>query len=416
VGPLERVLIVNTSDVGGGAEGVAMAMLDGFPGLGTDAWLAVGRKESDHPRVMSVFTSPNVDYRPIGKRTRRTVVSVRRSIGGRIGLEDFNHPHTRLIPDMADAPPDVVFCNNLHGGYFDLRELPRISRRVPTVLRLADSWTFTGHCAVPPGCERWRTGCGSCPDLATPPAVARDATRRNWKRKRAIFRRSRLHIVAPSRWLLERAEQSLLAPAIAGADIIPNGVDLDVFRSEGPSDARVPGVSRLLFVANGGSANPYKDFATIRRALGELRDPVELLAVGGGEEREEREGGSVIRHLARRDPASLAALYRSADLYVHAASAESFSLTAAEALACGTPVAAASAGGIGEVVDRGRTGLLVPPGDSGELAAAITRLLDDTSLRERMARQAATEARDRFDQRRMVSDLHRACERAAGAG
>jgi glycosyltransferase involved in cell wall biosynthesis len=412
VGELRKVLIVNTSDVGGGAEEVAMALLDGFQQLGTETWLVVGRKETDHPRVIPIFASPEVDYRPFAKRGRRRRRAMRRALDRRIGLEDFSNPYTALIPDMAGSRPDVIFCNNLHGGYFDLRALPQISR-VPTVLRLADSWTFTGHCAAPPGCERWAEGCGRCPDLATPPAIRRDATHWNWKRKRAIYADSRVHAVTPSNWLLERAQRSILAPALLSAGVVANGVDLDVFRPDGPSEEAAPGMSRLLFVANGGDGNPYKDFKTIRSAVRGLERPVELLVVGGPERAEEVDGSVRIRHLDRRTPEQLAALYRSADLYVHAAPTESFSLTCAEALACGTPVAVAAAGGIAEVVDEGRTGLIVPPGDSQSLSSAVRRLLDDAGLRRRMSRDAADAARIRFDRRRMVRDMHRVCELAA---
>src|SRR5262245_6185339 len=178
---LRKVVIVNTSDVGGGAEQVAMTLLDGFEGLGVETWMTVGAKRSDHARVMSVYMSQQVDYRPLSRRGRRARASIGRRLERLAGRESFSHPYTRLIPDMTGPRPDVLFCNNLHGGYFDLRELPRISRELPTVLRLADSWTFTGHCAVPGECGRWETGCGQCPDLATPPAIRRDATAYNWQ-------------------------------------------------------------------------------------------------------------------------------------------------------------------------------------------------------------------------------------------
>src|SRR5262249_24448165 len=147
--------------------------------------------------------SPHVDYtrqHPL----RRARLRLRRRIDPWLGLEDFNHPYTRHLAELSGRRPDVLLCNNLHGGYFDLRQLPWLSMRLPVVLRLADSWAFTGHCAVPGQCDRWRTGCGRCPDLATPPAVSRDATRFNWQRKRWILARSRVHVAAPSRWLMDR--------------------------------------------------------------------------------------------------------------------------------------------------------------------------------------------------------------------
>ena len=54
---MRRVLVVNTADRGGGAERVAMNILDGFTRLGTDTWLAVAEKRTDHPRVVPVHAT-----------------------------------------------------------------------------------------------------------------------------------------------------------------------------------------------------------------------------------------------------------------------------------------------------------------------------------------------------------------------
>jgi glycosyltransferase involved in cell wall biosynthesis len=403
----ERILIVNTSDAGGGAERISMALLDGFQALGTEARMAVATKRTSDPRIVSFYQSPHVDYtreHPL----RRARLRLRRSLDRRLGIEDFNHPYTRHVAELAGGRPDVLLCNNLHGGYFDLRQLPWLSLRIPLVLRLADSWLFTGHCAVPGSCARWRTGCGSCPDLAAPPAIGRDATRLNWQRKRWIFARSRLSLVAPSRWMLDRAQRSLMASAIGEARVIPNGVDLETFSPDGPRAARSADTPRLVFAANGGSANPHKDFASLRMAVQRIGGPIELVSVGGKSAIEELGGGVRIRHEPYQGPEQLAALYRSADAHAHAAAEESFCLSAAEALACGTPVVAASGGAIGEVVDHERTGLLVSPGDVEGLSAALRRLLGRPEIRLQMSANARS-ARRRFDRDRMVRDIHALC-------
>lgn len=409
-----KVMIVNTSDSGGGAERVSMDLLEGFEALGTEAWMAVGAKHGNHPRVMPLYASPHLHYtrdHPL-RRARR---NARKRLDHRLGLEDFNHPYTDVLPELSGSRPDVLLCNNLHGGFFDLRKLPQLSLQLPIVLRLADSWLFTGHCAVPGPCERWRTGCGRCPDLATPPAIQRDATRLNWQRKRWILARSRVHLAAPSTWMMERVMQSTLGPAIVDSRVIPNGVDLATFSPEGesapgPSD----GAARLVFAANGGAANPHKDFATLRASLRRLEGPVELVSVGGEIASEDLGGGIRIRHEAELSSGRLAALYRSADLYVHASAQESFSLTAAEALACGTPVVAASEGGIADVLQHGRSGMLVSPGDERGMSAALERLLGDHELRARMSGEGAAQ-RWRFDRDRMVGEMHDFCAEAVQA-
>ncbi len=421
---LRRVLLVNTTDEAGGAERTARSIMDEFEEMGTEVRMLVRTKLTGDARVIQMSTSPHVDHRLGGNALARASARAY-SRGERwLGLEGFAHPHSRVLLESAGDPPDLLLLMNLHGDYFDLRTLPSLSRRLPVVLRLCDSWLFTGHCASPPECARWESGCGACPDLAIPPAVTRDATRLNWHRKRRILGASRLAVTAPSQWLMERARRSILAPAIEHAKVVPNGLDLELF-SPGPrGDARRlrgldPDARILLFVAHEGRANPFKDFATLRGAMEILRstgsdaERVELLVVG-------REGpleilGDTVRihHLARCASEALVELYRAADLYVHAAPEETFCNAAAESLACGLPVVAACEGGIREVVEQQRTGLHVTPGRPDELARALRSLLDDEPTRERMGIEAAARARTRFDGAANVAQLHEWCAQIA---
>ncbi len=431
-GRLRRVLIVNTADAGGGAERQAMALLDGLQSAGVDTHLLVGAKHTDHERVISMYASPHVDYRPYQPRLRRRLTRARWLLDRRLGREDFEHPLTRHTLEMAGTPPELLLCQNLHGGYFDLRMLPALSRQAPLVLSLNDSWLFTGHCACPLECGRWQSGCGSCPDLEIPPAVSRDATAANWRRKRDILAHTRVWALAPTRWMLERASRSLLGPGLQGGRVVAHGVDVQTFSPGSRSAARQalgldPDARILLYVANLGAANPTKDFATLRRALERAAraeppggDPgadgrLELLVVGAEQPQEQIAESVTVRHLphcASRD--RLAELYRASDLYVHSAREESFSLTTAEALACGIPAVVAAGGGVGEVVEHERTGLRLEAGDDGALAAALLALLADPERRRRMGVAAAESARARFDSRRSVAETLAWCEQAAG--
>jgi glycosyltransferase involved in cell wall biosynthesis len=420
VARLERATLINTSDHGGGAELIAMTLLDGFNAAGTETYLAVGSKQTDDPRVVPFFLSSHVDYRRDTVWHRRARLGTRRTIDRQIGREDFNHPHSRSILELTGSRPDLVLCDNLHGGFFDLRVLPWLSRQVPVVLMLHDAWLFTGHCASPPGCGRWETGCGSCPDLEAPPAVKRDATRSNWERKQRILAASKLYVIARSEWMLAQAERSILADAIVEANVITGGVDLDVFSPGSREEARrAIGVAQdttmLLYVANRGRFGAHKDFGTLRAAATLLaREPqasnCELIVVGQSGETEEIAPGMRIRHLPRCEPGDgLSRFYRAADLFVHASPVEAYGLTAAEALACGLPVVAASKGGIHEVVEQGRTGIIVDPGDAQALASAIATLLDNPGRRRDMSERALSHARAGFDRGAMVKETHAWC-------
>jgi glycosyltransferase involved in cell wall biosynthesis len=417
-----RVLIVNTADRGGGAERTSTRLLDGFLARGVDAWLTVGVRTTDHPRVVPIGASPHV--RPPSSAVQ-AAWDTRRRVDARLGREDFAFPSTRHLLDVTGERPDVILAVNLHGGYFDLTRLPALSREVPVVAKLADSWLFTGHCAVPPGCDRWEIGCGECPDLAIPPAVTRDRTAANLRRKARLWERTRLTVVAPSAWMLERARRSVLAPAIADAHLVPNGIELDVFTPGSPGPGREAlgvdsGARVLVYVAHGGLDNPYKDRAVILEAAQRVADggqPVDLVVVGGGRARHRRHGSLTVHEVPYvRSPERLAEIYRAADLYIHAADQETFCMTAAEALACGVPVVAAAGGGLREVVRHGETGLLAPGRSSDGLADVAASLLADRDRLAQMGAAATADAARRFGVDGMVDaylDICRGSDRPA---
>jgi glycosyltransferase involved in cell wall biosynthesis len=96
-------------------------------------------------------------------------------------------------------------------------------------------------------------------------------------------------------------------------------------------------------------------------------------------------------------------LYPAMDLYVLASHREGFPRSAMEAAAMGLPVIATDIRGCRQVVDHGRTGLLVPVRDPAELARAIGQLADEPRLRVEMGRDARRKAVSEFDDRRQVS-------------
>jgi len=82
-------------------------------------------------------------------------------------------------------------------------------------------------------------------------------------------------------------------------------------------------------------------------------------------------------------------LFSAADATILSSSWENFPHTVVEALAVGTPVLAMEAGGVAEVVHDGVNGLLVPPGDTAGLAAAVRRYFADEGLQQRLRAAAA---------------------------
>jgi glycosyltransferase involved in cell wall biosynthesis len=89
------------------------------------------------------------------------------------------------------------------------------------------------------------------------------------------------------------------------------------------------------------------------------------------------------------------------DCFVMSSRLEGLGTSIMDAQAAGVPVVATRTGGIPDIVAHGRTGLLVPPGDSAALAAAMERMLDDEAIRNKCVTAAVEESRG-YDYRQMV--------------
>ena len=429
-----RILQISTYDNAGGAARIAWNLHRAYRESGLQSWMAVGGKESDDPAVIPI---PNDRARGpwahnLLRLSRLLYMFDRRlprlrpslAVAGLAepwrqwevyrGQEDFRYPGTHRLLQLIPEQPSIINCHNLHGGYFDLRVLPILSHQLPLVLTLHDTWLLSGHCAYAINCERWKSGCRECPDLSIYPAIKRDAAAFNWSRKRGIYADSRVYVITPSRWLMNQVGESMLAPAVIEGRVINNGVDLGVFSPGDRQAARAAlglpqDASILLFVGMGGRANPFKDFATIESALARLsagdHSRALLLLCLGGEGSEKEMGNARIRFMGYvKDLAQVAQVYRAADVYLHAAKADTFPNVILEALACGMPVVATAVGGIPEQVKEGETGFLVPPGDSEAMAARAAQLLADRELAGRMAAAAAEDARKRFSLDRQVDE------------
>ncbi len=188
-------------------------------------------------------------------------------------------------------------------------------------------------------------------------------------------------------------------------EIVPPGVDHGVFFPADRAAARerldLHDVDRLLLFV--GRIQPLKGADLAVRTLAELRDPgVVLLVVGGpsGPEGEaeltrlrdlvaELDLVDQVRFVPPQPHEALAVYYQAADGCLVPSRTESFGLVALEAAACGTPVVAASVGGLRSLVEDGHTGFLVDGRSAHDYAAPVALLLDDPELADEIGRNAA---------------------------
>jgi glycosyltransferase involved in cell wall biosynthesis len=106
-------------------------------------------------------------------------------------------------------------------------------------------------------------------------------------------------------------------------------------------------------------------------------------------------------------------VHKAFDVFVMSSVTEGLGTSLLDAMACGKPIVATTAGGMPEVVVNGRTGLLVPPRDHEAMAGAIVRLLRDEALRARMGEAGEARVREQFSSERMVQDTLAVYQRVA---
>jgi len=130
-----------------------------------------------------------------------------------------------------------------------------------------------------------------------------------------------------------------------------------------------------------------ESYRVLARTLATLdRDDLQLLVIGDGPSRGEVEHLLADRAVFAgiRDEESIRRIMAGCDLFIWPAINEAYGMAILLAQACGCPVAAGDAPGVGEIVNHGDTGLLAPTGDAAALAHAVSRLLDDPVLRRSM--------------------------------
>lgn len=246
-----------------------------------------------------------------------------------------------FLSKVDEYRPDTIHLHNLHGYYMNIELLFNYlkSRKVKVVWTLHDCWPFTGHCVyfTNADCDRWQTGCYDCPlKKQYPASLGLDCSKYNYRRKKELFTGLEdMHLLVPSRWMEEKTRQSFLKDY--PIKVIYNGIDLDVYQPR-ESDFREKYHLEDKFIVLG-VANVWeerkglKTFLQLAQSLGK---EYQVVLVGLQKEQIEALPENVLG-LPRTDtPKELAEIYTAADVFVNPGREETFGLTVAEAMACGT--------------------------------------------------------------------------------
>lgn len=333
------------------------------------------------------------------------------------GFNDMAFPSTfllRLRNWMRSA--DIWHFHNLHGHYLSIPMIGLLSWTKPVVISPVDQFLSTGYCPYTSGCERYMTGCGSCPRLSDSyPGISRDATHFLWLVKRMFLRLSRVNMFFHTK-ALSAHYQRTFARDKAGR-VLRYGVDIycnrPMPRAECAGSIGVRLSSRFVIgLVHSHIADARKGILPVIGALSGLAmqfpDAFELLIVGHGSHavKELVHPGLPVTTLPfLRQPYELAKAINLCDVLLYPTQAENLSLTCLSALACGVPVITYDAGGQKEAVFDGINGFVVALNDVEGMMAALLKMANDPEHHQKLARGARRTAEEFFDFDRYIDEL-----------
>ena len=285
----------------------------------------------------------------------------------------------KLVEEIRKIEPDIIHIHQVHGYFLNIEILFEFLKQYgkPIVWTFHDCWAFTGHCAHfdKVNCDKWKKGCHDCPLKSAYPSSYCDRSRKNYTLKKQLFSDiPNLHIVTVSQWLQGLVEQSFFKDY--NIETIYNGVDTHIFT---PKDSKEIGnklqvKGKKILMAAATTWNEDKginDYYKLRKVLG---DDKVIVLVGLSEEQIRVLPQGIIGIKKTSSQEELAELYSLADVTLNLSYLETFGLTTAEGMACGTPGIVYNKTASPELITP-ETGMVVDAGNIESLVKAIDKIL-----------------------------------------
>lgn len=376
-----NILIVNNSDIEGGAARAAYRLHKSLLAEGINSQMLVQSKTSDNFTVIGPTNKiqkglsklrPTLDNLPVRRYKERTKTL----------FSPCWVPFSGIVDRINALNPDIVHLHWVAGGMMRIEDIARI--KAPIVWSLHDMWPFTGGCHYDELCGAFKKSCGQCKVLGS--SKENDLSRKVFSRKEKIYSsKENITVVGLSKWLAGEANSSSLFGNYPVVNL-PNPIDTHAFAPFDKAQARqllnLPQDKKLiLFGAMGATSDPRKGFSELSQALEALDTQGSELVVFGSSQPESgtsfTQKAHYLGHL--HDDITLRVLYSAADVMVVPSLQENLSNAIMESLSCGTSVVAFDIGGNSDLIDHQVNGYLAEPYSSADFAKGIDWVLQHQS-------------------------------------
>lgn len=297
----------------------------------------------------------------------------------------FNIVNTFLfLNKLNKIKPDLIHLHNLCDNYINVNMLFKYINKhnIPVIWTLHDAWAYTGRCNGYT-CDKWKQGCGNCPQLhAYPPTLLIDNSASNYRKRKELYNSIKnLTIVTPSKWLADLGKFSFFKDK--NIKVINNGINLDIFKPIENDFKKEHNIENKYLIL--GLAYDWKDK---RKGLDDfiklsstLPSNYQIVLVGTNDEIDSLLPSNIISIHKTHNQEELAKIYTAADVFVSPTKADNFPTVNIEALACGTPVITYDAGGSKESLTE-KCGTYVPINDINSLRKEIIHTCVDKPYKE----------------------------------
>ena len=386
-----KVLHISTSNGGSGAGIAAFRIHKSIQGEGIDSQMIV--RHNFYPDLTNEIHETSALFGDLGKKFLPHIDKLPNRRYPKKDPALFSPAwwnNGNIIKKINELSPDLVHLHWINFGFLKIEQLNEII--APIIWTMHDNWLFTGGCHIMWDCRHYLNSCGSCPRLGS--NNPKDLSFSVWERKKKSFDRlDKFQIVTPSRWLHECASaSSLLSGRIIS--VVPNPIHIDQFKPKDQHYARGEfGLAHdkkvILFGALDAVGDLNKGYDLLIEALQKVDLSNAQIVVFGSEKPMELPSLDCsivfLGQLNMED--ELATLYSAADLMIVPSRQESFGQTAAEAMACETPVVAFSHTGLLDIVDHLENGYLAEPANTDDLARGIEHVMNFGREYGKLARQ-----------------------------
>ena len=285
----------------------------------------------------------------------------------------------RLIKYIERFKPDLIHIHELHAYFVNIEQLVQYIKRkkIPLVWTFHCEYMYTGKCGHAYECTKFQEECGKCPAVREyPKSLLIDRTKAMLKKKRQMLSDLDFTIVTPSNWSKSRVGLSFLKNK--KIKTIFNGIDTNTFYPRNVEEQKknigINSDTKVVLFVSPNVFDENKGYQWIEQLATTMQDKdVLFLVVGKGTIL--KEYPSNIKFVGSiSDKNVLAIYYTLADAFLLCSKRETYSLTCAEALCCGTPVVGYECGAP-ETVFAGENARFVSYGDLGKLKEALCDVL-----------------------------------------